>query len=146
MSIGIAHFVIDHARTNGLKPELILAVIHAESAYNPTIVSHAGAIGLMQLMPFTARDVERKHRIRSRPLVRAGHNIRLGTLYLRDMLDLFDGNLRNTLAAYNAGPNHVMKRLAAGDKFYNETEEYVDKVIRLVDYYANEIIPMKIRR
>ena len=115
------------AKQNRLPRALVHAVITAESAYDPNAVSHAGAVGLMQLMPGTAE----RYGVRNRkdPLA----NVAGGTRYLRDLLKMFDNNLVLALAAYNAGENAVIKY---GNKIppYEETQTYVQRVLK---YYNN---------
>nr|WP_245832061.1 transglycosylase SLT domain-containing protein [Solemya velesiana gill symbiont] len=110
------------ARESRLKPELLHAVIRAESAYDPKAVSRAGAIGLMQLMPETARRYGVKDSWDPRS------NIEGGVRYLSDLLKLFKNDLRLALAAYNAGENAVIKY---GNQVppYPETQGYVTKVL-----------------
>lgn len=103
-------------------PQLIKAVIRAESGFDIFAVSDKGAQGLMQLMPDTARD------LRVHNPFNAKENIDGGTRYLRQMLDTFDGNLRLSLAAYNAGPGAVKR--AKGIPGIPETQQYVSKVLR----------------
>lgn len=105
-----------------LEPELVLAVIETESGFNPKAVSHAGAQGLMQLIPATAKrfDVED-------PFDPA-QNLRGGMTYLRWLLDHFDGDLKKALAGYNAGEGAV--RRYQGIPPYRETQDYVVKVLR----------------
>jgi len=111
------------ARRFKLRPELIHAVIRAESAYNPTAVSSAGAIGLMQLMPATAASYKV-----SDPYDPT-ENARGGAQYLRFLLKMFGNNLRLALAGYNAGENAVVKH---GHQVppYPETQQYVRKVLQ----------------
>ena len=111
-----------------LPKSLVHAVITAESAYDPRAVSRAGAVGLMQLMPATAKRYGVKNRLNPR------ENIHGGTRYLRDLLIMFDNNLLLALAAYNAGENAVKNH---GNKVppYKETQAYVRKVISYYKKY-----------
>lgn len=128
-------------QTHGLDPSWLLAIARQESAFNPTARSHAGAMGLMQLMPDTGRLVSR---LINRPLkqlselYRPERNIELGSAYLRRM---YDENQRNPVlatAAYNAGPHRVKKWLPtsrldatiwAENIPFNETRHYVQTVM-----------------
>ncbi len=103
---------------------LIHAVISTESAYDPNAVSRAGAVGLMQLMPATAK----RYGVTNRRDPTA--NLTAGTRYLRDLLLRFDSNLELALAGYNAGENAVEK---FGNQIppFNETRSYVRKVLDL---------------
>lgn len=110
-----------NAKRYGLSPALVHAVIRAESAYNPKAVSRAGAQGLMQLMPGTAARYDVSDSFN--PV----ENVRGGTAYLRDLMDMFDWELDLALAGYNAGEGAVIKH---GRKIppYAETQGYVRKV------------------
>lgn len=110
-----------------LEEALVRAVIKAESGYNPRAVSNKGALGLMQLMPETARLMK------VRDPLDAEENIRGGSRYLREMLDQFNNNLDLALAAYNAGPNAVRRH--GGIPPYDETRTYVDRVKKYLRYY-----------
>ena len=112
-----------HARSHGLDPELVRAVVFVESSYDPTARSTDGAMGLMQLMPETARSLEVDNPYDP------DENLRGGTTYLRRMLDRFGGDLELALAAYNAGPQAVDRY--RGLPPYPETHDYVDRVMRL---------------
>ena len=107
-----------------LDPRLLHAMIYAESAYNPTAVSSAGAVGMMQLMPATAK----RYGVTNR---RDPHqNIEGGARYLKDLLKMFDSNLKLAVAAYNAGENAVIKYHNSIPP-YPETRNYVKKVMTL---------------
>jgi soluble lytic murein transglycosylase-like protein len=117
----IAASIRSAAAKYDLSAGLIRSVIRAESNFQPDAVSHAGAQGLMQLMPATAQalGVEDPFDIEQ--------NIDGGVRYLRQMLDMFGGNLKKALAAYNAGPGTVMRY--NGDVPYRETRAYIQKVM-----------------
>jgi soluble lytic murein transglycosylase-like protein len=110
------------ARKYRVDEALIRAVIHVESGFNPTAVSPKGATGLMQLMPGTAR------RFGVANARDPSQNIHGGTNYLRVLLDLFNGDLRLTLAAYNAGEGAVLKYNGRIPP-YAETQDYVQLVL-----------------
>lgn len=110
-----------HAWQFKLHPALLLAVIKAESDFNPTVISPSGAIGLMQLIPETAI----RHGVRN--LYDTDDNIRGGARHLRYLLDRFNGNVRLAVAAYNAGERRVERYHAIPP--YRETRDYVRKVM-----------------
>ncbi len=114
--------VIDHhSREQGVRADLVRAVIQVESAFNPRARSNKGAMGLMQLMPGTARDLGVRNAYD--PL----ENIRGGVTYLRALLDQFNGNEELALAAYNAGAGKVIKYGGTVPP-YRETRDYVSRI------------------
>jgi len=117
-----ARQILAAAKTSNLDPALIHAVISVESGYNPRARSRAGAVGLMQLMPETAARYNVANRWDPE------QNIQGGSRYLRDLLQIFDNDLRLALAAYNAGEEAVMRY---GNRIppYRETIAYVPKVM-----------------
>ncbi len=111
------------APRHGLDPLLVRAVIRVESAENPRAVSPKGAVGLMQLMPQTARELGVLDPYHPRD------NVQGGMAYLARLLDRYDGNLALALAAYNAGPAAVDRY--GGVPPYPETQRFVDRVLGL---------------
>jgi soluble lytic murein transglycosylase len=137
------------ARDRGLDPILVASVIRQESAFDPRIVSRAGAVGLMQVMPATGRQLAAAAGPRDfgvESLVTPEINLHLGTLYLRDLWRRYDGDLNLVLSAYNAGPTRAdaWKRFPeASDspRFveripFAETRDYVKRVRRNMALYG----------
>ena len=107
-----------------IDPRLIRVVMKIESAFRPCAVSSKGALGLMQLMPPTARQYGAKDPFNPR------QNVAAGAKYLRDLLDRYDGNLTLALSAYNAGPATVDR--ANGTPDIVETQKYVKSILTVV--------------
>jgi soluble lytic murein transglycosylase-like protein len=136
--------IIANAQKNNLDPFLIMGLIHQESTYNPLARSPVGATGLMQLMPPTAKEIAR--RIHSSANVEDPEvNIRLGTVYFRQLVNMFGGVVQLAVASYNAGMGNVIRwRRAAPhkplDEFlesipFPETRNYVKRVTMLSASY-----------
>jgi soluble lytic murein transglycosylase len=124
--------IVRESRRNGLDPALVAAVIHVESRFDPFAVSGVGACGLMQLMPPTAQWLLEKAsdpaRIRPAHLFNPVLNIALGTSYLAQLMDRFDGDLTRALIAYNAGPT-VARSLRRGSRSWRRLETYPKNVL-----------------
>ncbi|MDY0268863.1 transglycosylase SLT domain-containing protein [Trichloromonas sp.] len=119
--------VKQYASAYNLDEALVHAVIKVESNYNSNALSSKGAQGLMQLIPETASDMNVLNPFNPE------ENIRGGSRYLRLMLDQFNGNTDLALAAYNAGPNAVLRY--QGIPPYEETRNYVQKVKKYFEYF-----------
>lgn len=116
------------AKKHKVDPDLAKAVAKAESSFRPDAVSPKGAIGVMQLMPDTAK------RFKVKDIYRAQDNIDGGIRYLKLLLNMFPRDMKLAIAAYNAGENRVIK---SGHKIpkIKETQEYVDRVVRFYNAY-----------
>jgi soluble lytic murein transglycosylase-like protein len=112
--------IYNEAKKNNLPPELVAAVAHTESKFKPTARSHAGAQGLMQLVPRTGRWMG------ARNLMDPTQNVQAGAKYLRYLTDRFDGNMTKAIAAYNAGEGNVQR--FGGVPPFKETRNYIKRV------------------
>ncbi len=124
--------IVQEAKKQGLCPYLALSVARQESAFNCNAKSHAGAIGLFQLMPATARD------LKVNPY-KVEQNICGGIKYLKMMKKKF-GSTKLALAAYNAGPGAVQKY--GGIPPYRETQQYVNYVMKFYNHYKKNPDPV----
>ncbi len=136
-----------YARRQGLDPFTVAGLIRQESEFNPNALSPANAYGLTQVMPSTGRQLLRMSRSRFRPriLFNPDLNLRLGTTYLKQVLDNYTGRWEHALAAYNAGPTRVKNWMSWADyrepaEFietipFSETREYVMAVLRNAEMY-----------
>lgn len=138
------------AAQHNVDPYLVSAVIRQESIFNPVIKSPVGAIGLMQIMPYTGKYIAEKVKVPfandslSCPL----YNVRFGTFYIRELLDEFNDNVVLVLAGYNGGPHNARKwfsrnkeeeyDLFVEDIAFSETRDYVKKV--LANYWTYRVL------
>ncbi|HTW57453.1 MAG TPA: transglycosylase SLT domain-containing protein [Terriglobales bacterium] len=133
---------------NGLDPYLVASLIRQESEFNPVAVSHANAVGLMQLLPRTGKLVAHQESLRrysASELYTPVVNLELGTRYFRGMVDQFGGSFEYALAAYNAGSDRVEEWMGQGkyrdqQEFvesipFTETREYVQAILRNAAVY-----------
>lgn len=123
--------IYQEAKKNNIRPELIAAVVQAESKFHPTARSGAGAIGLMQLVPRTGKWMG------ARDLTNPAQNISAGAKYLKYLHGRFDGNETKVIAAYNAGEGNV-KRFNGVPPF-SETRKYVAKVRNFEKEFRNRV-------
>lgn len=128
-SSSIDTLVEHYAKKHALDPNLVKAVMKAESNFDPDCISSAGARGLMQVMPATAAEME------IYDLFDPSQNIAAGSRYLSQMYKRFSGNLDLTLAAYNAGPTTVDEY--GGVPPYAETQKYLERVKKYFNQYRN---------
>jgi soluble lytic murein transglycosylase len=129
--VDFVDIVLREAAQKALDPDLIGAVIYAESRYDPNAVSPRGALGLMQIMPETGVWIAQQLGLPDSAdldLFDAELNIRFGAWYLRHLLDRF-GDLEAALEAYNAGPSNVAAWLAEGTGPYPETSAFTRRVL-----------------
>ncbi|MFT6408147.1 MAG: soluble lytic murein transglycosylase-like protein [Arenicella sp.] len=124
--------IVNTALKYDLEPSFIKAVIHIESAFDRYALSHAGAMGLMQLMPATAANYQLKQ-----DHFNANRNVEVGVQHMKDLMQRYNSDKRLSLAAYNAGEGAVSKH--NGVPPYEETQNYIKKVMRLYNLYKKEI-------
>ncbi len=125
----IGSIIVEKSGKHEIDPLLISAIMAVESDFNPEAVSDKGAIGLMQLMPETAGELGvNPHNM--------SQNVEGGTRYIKQMLEKFSGDLKLALAAYNAGPNAVIRH--GGIPPYTETQNYVLKVLKNYENFLKQ--------
>lgn len=132
----LAQQIVDEARLFEIEPDLVMAVIEVESAGYHLAESHVGAMGLMQLLPATGRELAGKHGVEwkgSDTLFDPFINVRLGTAYLRELADRYDGNVDTALAAYNWGPGRIDRRIRRGATV---PSRYIEQVRSAADRYT----------
>lgn len=132
-----------YSREQGLNPYMVASLIRQESGFRPDAVSYSNAYGLMQLLPSVGREMARKagmRHFRTRDLLNPVVNIQLGTLYLKQLMNEFNGNAEYVFAAYNAGDDRVAawQKIGKYDGMaefvesipFTQTHEYVESIIR----------------
>lgn len=138
--------IVGYARQYGTDPYMIASVIKVESGFSPYVVSGKGAMGLMQIMPDTAKWAAEKMNMKDfkiEELMVPETNIKIGTWYLSELLEEFDGNATLALAAYNGGRGNVrewiksgmMKQSSECDIPFAETKNFVLKVKKAYKWY-----------
>jgi soluble lytic murein transglycosylase len=150
---GFINIIETHSKKYGLDKNLILGLIREESLFDPNAVSHVGAMGLMQIMNYTGKQIKKDLKSDGRlvnlnpayALFDPETNILMGTYYLSSLIKKFDNNIFLALAAYNGGPKNVQKWLVRfdgleDDEFvenipFKETHGYVKRVLRSYFYY-----------
>jgi len=149
----LAHreLVMTQAKQQRIEPAWAYAIIRQESAFTEDARSHAGALGLMQLMPTTAKQVAHSMRLRftRSDLLDADINVKLGVNFLRKVIDKFKGNKVLATAAYNAGERRVMKWLPKEGSIpadiwvelvpFNETRDYCQRVLTYTAIYEQRL-------
>jgi soluble lytic murein transglycosylase-like protein len=128
--------ITEHAQLNGVRADLIRAVVQVESAFNPAAKSVKGALGLMQLMPATIQQFGVKNPLDPQ------ENIRAGVAYLRQLLDRYRNDEQLALAAYNAGPGAV-DRHGQSVPPYAETQQYIARVHGLAVRPVEPVEPVR---
>jgi soluble lytic murein transglycosylase len=140
--------LVRQSSASDLDPHIVAGLVRQESEFNPRVISHANAYGLTQLVPSTGRQLARKAGIRgfsTGMLFQPSTNLRLGTTYLRSLLDQWGGKWEETLASYNAGKSRVLNWITWAKyqepaEFvetipFTETREYVQSVLRNAEAY-----------
>ncbi|MBA6225532.1 transglycosylase SLT domain-containing protein [Colwellia sp. MB02u-18] len=146
--LGFESEINHYAGQQNINPAWAFAITRRESSFMSDANSPAGAKGLMQIMPGTAKQLARK-KVSTRYLFKAKNNIKLGTKYLRDLLDRHDGNQVLATAAYNAGPYRVRSWLKNAESLpadvwietipFKETREYVKSVLAYQQIYQHKV-------
>jgi hypothetical protein len=113
----LAEAIFTESLAAGVDPFMVASIVATESSFKSRVVSSAGAVGLMQLRPFVAKDLARRHNVEwhgRETLHSPEFNLRLGILYYKELIARFDGDEQLALAAYNMGPTRVSRQLRRG--------------------------------
>jgi soluble lytic murein transglycosylase-like protein len=129
----LAGVIYKEAKAAGIDPLMVAAIVARESSFRTTVVSRSGAIGLMQLRPFVARDVAKRIDLEwggATTLRQPASNLRLGIHYYSELVQRFDGDVHLALAAYNRGPTRLSRQLRSGAAI---TSRYADRILELYE-------------
>lgn len=150
--VAYKNIVINEAKNRNINPNWAFAILRQESAFNERVKSHAGAMGLMQLMPGTAKQTAQKFDIlltKTEDILNPKTNIQLGTAYLSQVYTTFQNNRILASAAYNAGPSRVKQWLKESDHLdfdvwietipFNETRQYVQNILFYAVIYGHKL-------
>lgn len=128
----IAFSIVSNAKKAGVDPLFVAAVIKYESTFNHLARSHKGALGLMQVLPLTARYISKRNSLQWRgagQLRDPDYNIQLGVAYLKYLERYFSGNMRHVLVAYNWGPSNLSQALKKKKRIPSSTLKYADRIL-----------------
>ena len=120
--------ITQYSREYNLDPFFVASMIREESSYDKNIISHAGAYGLMQIMPYTGRDIAKQLKIRqfnANMLFQPEVNIRMGIWYIQNLMKTFNNNYALVAGAYNAGPGKMKQWLQQRDKSNTEKQDFL---------------------
>lgn len=131
-ALGLSTLIVSESIRSGFDPLLVASIIKSESTFNPKARSHAGALGLMQMMPATGTFIAQSagyHVSERMSLHDPAYNIKLGILYLEYLRKTFKGNYEHMLVAYNWGPENMARTLRSGKTAPSSTIQYARKVL-----------------
>ncbi len=127
----LADAIFQESAAAGVDPLMVAAIVAKESSFRSGVVSRTGAVGLMQLRPFVARDIAERTELEWQGVTTLHHpekNLRLGIQYYSELVDRFDGDVHLALAAYNRGPTRVSRQVRSGVAI---TSRYADRILHL---------------
>jgi hypothetical protein len=127
----LADAIFQESAAAGVDPLMVAAIVAKESSFRSGVVSRSGAVGLMQLRPFVARDIAERTELEWQGMTTLHHpekNLRLGIHYYSELVDRFEGDVHLALAAYNRGPTRVSRQVRSGMAI---TSRYADRILGL---------------